>query len=157
MQTGKYEEMKRVNTALSSWSSECKVGLTALTEEKSSREKEGDENVGKRNLRAEKEGRKGGESTAEQEMNAKFQIDRVDPSNLPIKRPLAKTKTILTVSHNTDFSAQCPDERAAKQHKALSASSHMTAVLEDIVFHFNLITMLKLQPASEHIQGLRPW
>lgn len=44
---------------------------------------------------------------AKQGMNAKFQIDRVDPCNLPIKQPLAKTKTILTISHNTDFSAHC--------------------------------------------------
>lgn len=43
-------------------------------------------------------------------MNAKFEIGLVDPSNLLLKRPLAKTKknkkTILTVSYNnTDFSA----------------------------------------------------
>lgn len=48
---------------------------------------------------------KGKGRKAKQGMNAKFQIDRADPSNLPIKQPLAKTKTILTVSHNTDFSA----------------------------------------------------
>lgn len=44
--------------------------------------------------------------------------------------------------------AQCLDERAAKLSKVLSASSYMTAVLEDTVFRFNLITMPKLQPAS---------
>lgn len=104
---------------------ECKVGLTVEEEKRRderrgrkgeerkaeergkgrSKAKHGDENAGKGNLRAEEEGREGKESKTKQGMNAKFQIDRVDPSNLPIKRPLAKTKTILTVSHNTDFSA----------------------------------------------------
>lgn len=50
----------------------------------------------------------------------------------------------------------CLDECAAKLNKVLSASSHMTALLEDTVFHFNLITMLKLQPASEHIHSPAP-
>lgn len=48
---------------------------------------------------------KGKEANLSTGMNAKFQIDRMDPSNLPIIQPLAKTKIILTVSHNTDFSA----------------------------------------------------
>lgn len=90
-------------------------------------------------------------------MNANFQIDRVDPSNLPIKQPLAKTKTIPSASHNTAVSAHSVLMSALPNSaELLSASSHMTAVLEDIVFHFNLITMLKLQPASEHIQGSHP-
>lgn len=46
MWRGKCEEMKRVSAALSSWSSECKVGLTA-EEERRRREEKGDENVGK--------------------------------------------------------------------------------------------------------------
>lgn len=37
MWRGKFEEMKRVSTALSSWSSECKVGLTAEEERREER------------------------------------------------------------------------------------------------------------------------
>lgn len=109
--------------------------------------------LGEGNIRAEKEGRK-----RAGELNDKFQIDRVDPSNLPIETAHSQNKNNLNcIKQNWFLCTQCPDECAAKQHKALSASSHMTAVLEDTVFHFNLITMLKLQPALEHIHSLRPW
>lgn len=158
---------ERANAALSSWSSECNVGLAAEDEEgggKRTEERRQGERKRKKMRKQERgiweQQRKKGKqrkSRAKQGMNTKIEIDRVDPSNPPIKWPLTKTKTIQSVSHNNNFAAQCPNECTAKQHKALSASSHMTAVLQDIVFHFNLITMLKLQPASEHIQGLRPW
>lgn len=46
---------------------------------------------------AEEEEEKKKRREARQGMNANFQIDRVDPSNLPIKQPLAKTTTVLSV------------------------------------------------------------
>lgn len=81
-------------------------------------------------------------------INPTFQIDKVDPYHSNKASHNQKQLRIL--------SERCLDECAAKLNKVLSASSHMTAMLEDTVFHFNLITMLKLQPASEHIHSLHP-
>lgn len=97
------EEMKRVSTALSSWSSQCKVELRRRGERGEERKRK-EMRTQERGMYEQKK-KKGKERKAKQGMHAKFQIDRVDPSNLPIKRPLAKTKAILTVSHNTDFPA----------------------------------------------------
>lgn len=57
MWRGKCEEMKRVSTALSSWSSECKVGLTA-EEERRERNRGGGggkKKAGKGNVQTEEE------------------------------------------------------------------------------------------------------
>lgn len=66
MLRGKCEEMKRVSTALSSWSSKCKVGLTAEEEKRGEgrkqEEKEENESVGEGNVRAGEDEREGRES-----------------------------------------------------------------------------------------------
>lgn len=72
-------------------------GREERREEKRGEEREEYEIVGKRQMR--------GEGKAELGMNAKLQIDRVDPSNLPIMPPLAKTTTIQGTPRKTDFSA----------------------------------------------------
>lgn len=106
---------ERANAALSSWSSECNVGLAAEDEEgggKRTEERRQGERKRKKMRKQERgiweQQRKKGKqrkSRAKQGMNTKIEIDRVDPSNPPIKWPLTKTKTIQSVSHNNNFAA----------------------------------------------------